>query len=61
MNEGWLFRLRTNLGAGRSAPAWPQGPTAPRADDGPCLRRPAAAPPASAEEAHDVTPEPPSD
>ena len=39
MSEGWLFRLRTNLGAGRTAPTWPDAPAAPRDSEVPVLRR----------------------
>jgi hypothetical protein len=50
MSEGWLFRLRTNLGAGRTAPTWPDAPAAPRDSEVPVLRR-AAGPATGAEEA----------
>jgi hypothetical protein len=51
MSEGWLFRLRTSLGAGRAAPAWPESPRAARDGDAPALRRPAPT------AARDVTPD----
>lgn len=38
MSEGWLFRLRSSLGAQHAAPAWPS--TRVEHDDGAvCLRR----------------------
>ena len=57
MAEGWLFRLRSTLGAQHAVPAWPAGREG-TGDPMPSLRDADATAPATPDETLAIPPEP---